>query len=54
MEVDDEEELADDEEESEDLCNSQFSLAYGAKILLNTATLRSVATIMVCAERTEL
>ncbi|PPQ66033.1 hypothetical protein CVT26_010789 [Gymnopilus dilepis] len=31
---------ADDEEEGEDLCNCQFSLAYGAKILLNTATLR--------------
>jgi elongation factor 3 len=33
-------EVADDEEEGEDLCNCQFSLAYGAKILLNTATLR--------------
>ena len=31
---------AADEEEGEDLCNCQFSLAYGAKILLNTATLR--------------
>lgn len=31
---------ADDNEEGEDLCNCQFSLAYGAKILLNTATLR--------------
>jgi elongation factor 3 len=30
----------DDEEEGEDLCNCEFSLAYGAKILLNTATLR--------------
>jgi elongation factor 3 len=30
----------EDEEEGEDLCNCQFSLAYGAKILLNTATLR--------------
>jgi elongation factor 3 len=30
----------DDEEEGEDLCNCTFSLAYGAKILLNTATLR--------------
>lgn len=30
----------DDEEEGEDLCNCQFSLAYGAKILLNTANLR--------------
>ena len=29
-----------DEEEGEDLCNCQFSLAYGAKIMLNTATLR--------------
>ncbi|KAK4052978.1 translational elongation factor EF-1 alpha [Microbotryomycetes sp. JL221] len=29
-----------DEEEGEDLCNCTFSLAYGAKILLNTATLR--------------
>ncbi|KAG6809930.1 hypothetical protein H0H92_014034 [Tricholoma furcatifolium] len=35
-----EEEALDDEEEGEDLCNCQFSLAYGAKILLNTATLR--------------
>ncbi|TFK69645.1 hypothetical protein BDN72DRAFT_959424 [Pluteus cervinus] len=33
-------EALDDEEEGEDLCNCQFSLAYGAKILLNTATLR--------------
>ena len=33
-------EVFDDEEEGEDLCNCQFSLAYGAKILLNTATLR--------------
>lgn len=31
---------AEDEEEGEDLCNCQFSLAYGAKILLNTASLR--------------
>jgi len=36
----DEEEVLEDEEEGEDLCNCQFSLAYGAKILLNTATLR--------------
>ena len=38
----DDEETGDneDEEEGEDLCNCQFSLAYGAKILLNTATLR--------------
>ncbi|THU96325.1 polyketide synthetase [Dendrothele bispora CBS 962.96] len=35
-----EEEVPEDEEEGEDLCNCQFSLAYGAKILLNTATLR--------------
>ncbi|KAF8823731.1 P-loop containing nucleoside triphosphate hydrolase protein [Lentinula edodes] len=34
------EEVPEDEEEGEDLCNCQFSLAYGAKILLNTATLR--------------
>ena len=33
-------EVPDDEEEGEDLCNCQFSLAYGAKILLNTANLR--------------
>jgi elongation factor 3 len=32
--------VPDDEEEGEDLCNCQFSLAYGAKILLNTAVLR--------------
>lgn len=32
--------VEDDEEEGEDLCNCDFSLAYGAKILLNTATLR--------------
>jgi elongation factor 3 len=36
----DEGEVPEDEEEGEDLCNCQFSLAYGAKILLNTATLR--------------
>ena len=29
-----------DEEEGEDLCDCQFSLAYGAKILLNDAVLR--------------
>ncbi|KAJ7885393.1 P-loop containing nucleoside triphosphate hydrolase protein [Mycena leptocephala] len=40
VEGDDEEAVADDEEEGEDLCNCQFSLAYGAKILLNTAVLR--------------
>lgn len=33
-------EALEDEEEGEDLCNCQFSLAYGAKILLNTASLR--------------
>jgi elongation factor 3 len=33
-------EVPEDEEEGEDLCNCQFSLAYGAKILLNTAVLR--------------
>ncbi|KAF6758665.1 elongation factor 3 [Ephemerocybe angulata] len=40
--TEDTEEVGDleDEEEGEDLCNCQFSLAYGAKILLNTATLR--------------
>lgn len=32
--------VEEDEEEGEDLCNCQFSLAYGAKILLNTAVLR--------------
>jgi elongation factor 3 len=36
----DDHEVPEDEEEGEDLCNCQFSLAYGAKILLNTATLR--------------
>lgn len=36
----DDEEALEDEEQGEDLCNCQFSLAYGAKILLNTATLR--------------
>jgi elongation factor 3 len=28
-----------DEEEGEDLCKCEFSLAYGAKILLNNATM---------------
>ncbi|KAH9913391.1 P-loop containing nucleoside triphosphate hydrolase protein [Fomitopsis serialis] len=37
---DEDTEVPEDEEEGEDLCNCQFSLAYGAKILLNTATLR--------------
>jgi elongation factor 3 len=40
VEGDEEDAVADDEEEGEDLCNCQFSLAYGAKILLNTAVLR--------------
>jgi elongation factor 3 len=40
VEGDEEAEVPEDEEEGEDLCNCQFSLAYGAKILLNTATLR--------------
>jgi elongation factor 3 len=31
---------AEEEEEGEDLCNCEFSLAYGAKILLNNARLR--------------
>ena len=39
-EGEDDHEVPEDEEEGEDLCNCQFSLAYGAKILLNTATLR--------------
>ncbi|CAE6427059.1 unnamed protein product [Rhizoctonia solani] len=39
-EADDAEGDNEDEEEGEDLCNCQFSLAYGAKILLNTANLR--------------
>lgn len=39
-EDEDDEEVPDDEELGEDLANCQFSLAYGAKILLNTATLR--------------
>lgn len=33
-------EVEDDEEEGEDLCNCTFSLAYGAKILLNQTSLR--------------
>ncbi|KAK2071060.1 hypothetical protein P8C59_005513 [Phyllachora maydis] len=36
----DEEEVEDDEEQGEDLCNCTFSLAYGAKILLNQTSLR--------------
>ncbi|KAJ7778705.1 P-loop containing nucleoside triphosphate hydrolase protein [Mycena maculata] len=39
-EDDEDEAVLEDEEEGEDLCNCQFSLAYGAKILLNTAVLR--------------
>ena len=39
-EGDDDDHVEEDEEEGVDLCNCQFSLAYGAKILLNTATLR--------------
>jgi len=35
-----EDDVVEDEGEGEDLCNCQFSLAYGAKILLNTAVLR--------------
>ncbi|CAI7312908.1 AVN_collapsed_G0046640.mRNA.1.CDS.1 [Saccharomyces cerevisiae] len=30
----------DEEDEGEDLCNCEFSLAYGAKILLNKTQLR--------------
>ncbi|KAI0781440.1 P-loop containing nucleoside triphosphate hydrolase protein [Trametes elegans] len=37
---DDDDGAAEEDDEGEDLCNCQFSLAYGAKILLNTATLR--------------
>ncbi|KAK3361156.1 armadillo-type protein [Lasiosphaeria ovina] len=36
----DEEEVDADDEEGEDLCNCTFSLAYGAKILLNQTSLR--------------
>ncbi|KAL7409883.1 P-loop containing nucleoside triphosphate hydrolase protein [Mrakia frigida] len=39
-EIDTDTRVFEDEEEGEDLCNCTFSLAYGAKILLNTATLR--------------
>jgi ABC-type multidrug transport system fused ATPase/permease subunit len=31
--------IVEEEEEGEDLCNCEFSLAYGGKILLNNATL---------------
>eukprot|EP00897_Mesotaenium_endlicherianum_P000244 jgi/Mesen1/1021/ME000121S00097 len=31
--------IVDEDDEEEDLCNSEFSLAYGGKILLNNATL---------------
>lgn len=37
--TEEEEEESHEEEEGEDLCNCTFSLAYGAKILLNTANL---------------
>ncbi|KAK3903113.1 armadillo-type protein [Staphylotrichum tortipilum] len=36
----DDAEVEEDEEEGEDLCNCTFSLAYGAKILLNQTSLR--------------
>ena len=36
----DEAESEEDDEQGEDLCNCQFNLAYGAKILLNQTTLR--------------
>ncbi|KAK3713635.1 translational elongation factor EF-1 alpha [Vermiconidia calcicola] len=35
-----EDEVEPDDEEGEDLCNCQFNLAYGAKILLNQTSLR--------------
>ena len=38
--VADEDEAEDDEDEGEDLCHCTFSLAYGAKILLNQTSLR--------------
>lgn len=38
--IEDEAEPEPDEEEGEDLCNCQFNLAYGAKILLNQTHLR--------------
>jgi len=38
--LEDDAEAEDDEEEGEDLCNCTFSLAYGAKILLNQTSLR--------------
>lgn len=38
--VSEEDEVLSDEEEGEDLCNCQFNLAYGAKILLNQTHLR--------------
>jgi len=38
--LEDEEDVLEDEEEGEDLCNCQFNLAYGAKTLLNNASLR--------------
>lgn len=39
-ETGEEAEIEEDDEDGEDLCNCTFSLAYGAKILLNTATMR--------------
>lgn len=39
-ETGEEADIEEDDEEGEDLCNCTFSLAYGAKILLNTATMR--------------
>jgi elongation factor 3 len=38
--IEDEDEAEPDDEEGEDLCNCTFSLAYGAKILLNQTHLR--------------
>ncbi|KAH8889616.1 ARM repeat-containing protein [Thozetella sp. PMI_491] len=38
--IEEEDEAEADEEEGEDLCNCTFSLAYGAKILLNQTSLR--------------
>ena len=38
--LEEEAEAEEDEEEGEDLCNCQFNLAYGAKILLNQTHLR--------------
>jgi elongation factor 3 len=38
--AEEDEQPEEEDEEGEDLCDCQFSLAYGAKILLNTANLR--------------